>query len=46
MPPPLLIVGVEGAGGLSPMDASLRTHQVEATCAQSWFENITSDIFG
>ena len=39
------IVGVEGAGGLSPMDASAETRAVEAQFARSWFLNITSDMF-
>ncbi len=39
------IVGVEGAGGLSPMDASAETRAVEAQFARSWFRNITSDMF-
>jgi sulfide dehydrogenase [flavocytochrome c] flavoprotein subunit len=39
------IVGVEGAGGLSPMDASAETRAVEARFARSWFKNITSDMF-
>jgi sulfide dehydrogenase [flavocytochrome c] flavoprotein subunit len=39
------IVGVEGAGGLSPMDASAQTRAIEARFAHSWFKNITSDMF-
>jgi sulfide dehydrogenase [flavocytochrome c] flavoprotein subunit len=39
------IVGVEGAGGLSPMDASEETRAVEAQFARSWFRNITVDMF-
>ncbi|MET0068174.1 MAG: FCSD flavin-binding domain-containing protein [Candidatus Thiodiazotropha sp.] len=39
------IVGVEGAGGLSPMDASAETRAIEAQFARSWFRNITSDMF-
>jgi sulfide dehydrogenase [flavocytochrome c] flavoprotein subunit len=39
------IVGVEGAGGLSPMDASAETRAVEAQYARSWFKNITADMF-
>jgi sulfide dehydrogenase [flavocytochrome c] flavoprotein subunit len=40
------IVGVKGAGGLSPMDASDEQRAAEAVYARSWFRNITSDIFG
>ena len=39
------IVGVKGAGGLSPMDASAETRAVEAQFARSWFLNITADMF-
>ncbi len=39
------IEGVEGAGGLSPMDASEETRAIEAQFARSWFQNITSDMF-
>ena len=39
------IVGVKGAGGLSPMDAKPETRAVEAQFARSWFKNITSDMF-
>ncbi|MEN8178290.1 MAG: FCSD flavin-binding domain-containing protein [Pseudomonadota bacterium] len=39
------IVGVKGAGGLSPMDAKPATRAIEAQYARSWFKNITSDMF-
>jgi sulfide dehydrogenase [flavocytochrome c] flavoprotein subunit len=39
------IVGVEGAGGLSPMDASADSRAIEAQFARSWFRNITADMF-
>ena len=39
------IVGVKGAGGLSPMDASAKTRAIEAEFARSWFKNIASDMF-
>ncbi|MEW8429064.1 MAG: cytochrome C, partial [gamma proteobacterium symbiont of Ctena orbiculata] len=39
------IVGVKGAGGPSPMDASAETRAVEVQYARSWFKNITSDMF-
>lgn len=39
------IVGVKGAGGLSPIDASAETRAIEAQYARSWFKNITSDMF-
>lgn len=40
------IAGVKGAGGLTPMDASEEAHRREVEYAYSWFNNITSDIFG
>lgn len=40
------IAGVKGAGGLTPMDASPEAHRREVEYAYSWFQNITSDIFG
>jgi len=39
------IVGVKGAGGLSPMDASPWEREMEAMHAYSWFHNIKSDSF-
>ncbi len=40
------IVGVDGAGGLTPIDASAEVHKREVAYAYSWFNNITNDIFG
>ena len=37
---------VEGAGGLTPMDASDEMRKREVAYAYSWFRNITHDIFG
>ena len=39
------IVTVEGAGGLSPVDASDETRAQEAQYAESWYANITADTF-
>ncbi|MCG7983840.1 MAG: NAD(P)/FAD-dependent oxidoreductase [Candidatus Thiodiazotropha lotti] len=39
------IVGVKGAGGLSPMNASAATRAIEAKFARSWFKNIAADMF-
>ena len=39
------IVGVKGAGGLSPMKAKPEVRAIEAEYARSWFKNITSDMF-
>lgn len=40
------IAGVEGAGGLTPMDASPEARRREVQYAHSWFKNLTTDIFG
>ncbi len=40
------IIAVEGAGGLTPMDASAEMLAREAHYAHGWFANITQDIFG
>jgi sulfide dehydrogenase [flavocytochrome c] flavoprotein subunit len=40
------IVGVKGAGGVSPKEADLVFRQKEATNAQGWYDAITSDMFG
>ncbi len=39
------IVTIPGAGGLSPMDASVETRRREIVYAHSWFENITYEMF-
>jgi sulfide dehydrogenase [flavocytochrome c] flavoprotein subunit len=40
------LISVEGAGGLTPADASAETLKREVLYAHSWFTNITQDIFG
>ncbi|SFD14314.1 sulfide dehydrogenase [flavocytochrome c] flavoprotein chain [Thiohalospira halophila DSM 15071] len=40
------ISGVEGAGGVSPMDASSGFRKQEAHYAKGWYESITSDVWG
>jgi len=40
------IVDVQGAGGVSPADASLEARKREAVYGLSWYANITSDTFG
>ena len=40
------IVGVKGAGGLSPMKASKEDRAAEAIYGRSWFTNVTNDMFG
>ncbi|PJK31458.1 NAD(P)/FAD-dependent oxidoreductase [Minwuia thermotolerans] len=39
------IVGVEGSGGLSPMDADAGFRAAEAHYAQGWYEAVTADMF-
>ena len=40
------IVGVKGAGGVSPRSAPDSFRQKEAIYAESWYKSISSDIFG
>ena len=40
------IVGVEGAGGVSPAQASADFRRREAEYAVGWYESITADMFG
>jgi len=40
------IAEVKDAGGLSPMDASAEDRKREVAYAESWFRNITHDIWG
>jgi len=42
----MTIAGVKGAGGLTPMDATMEQHKREAEYFHSWYTNITGDIFG
>jgi sulfide dehydrogenase [flavocytochrome c] flavoprotein chain len=37
---------VQGAGGVSPIDAPRPTRALEATLADAWFKTITSEVFG
>jgi sulfide dehydrogenase [flavocytochrome c] flavoprotein chain len=40
------LVDVEGAGGISPLDAPEATRQEEALLAKAWFRTITAEVFG
>lgn len=40
------LTDVEGAGGVSPLDAPASFRALEATYAQAWFETITREVFG
>jgi sulfide dehydrogenase [flavocytochrome c] flavoprotein chain len=37
---------VEGAGGVSPLDAPSSTRALEAQFANAWFKTITEEVFG
>lgn len=39
------IVGVEGAGGVGPVDADISVRKMEANYATGWYHSITQDIF-
>ena len=41
-----MVLPVKGAGGLTPMDASMAQLKRESRYAHGWFNNITHDIFG
>lgn len=41
-----LLADVEGAGGVSPVDAPREFRAREADYAQSWFATITAEVFG
>lgn len=41
-----VLADVEGAGGVSPSDASADFRQREATYADNWFRTITAEVFG
>ncbi len=36
---------IDGAGGVSPADASRETRTLEANYAQRWFDNLTTQVF-
>ncbi|HEY0686355.1 MAG TPA: NAD(P)/FAD-dependent oxidoreductase [Steroidobacter sp.] len=41
-----LLTDVQGAGGVSPMDAPKSVRAQEATYAEAWFKTITRGVFG
>src|SRR3712207_2907912 len=41
-----LLTDVEGAGGVSPLDAPPSFRSLEATYAEAWFQTITAEVFG
>jgi sulfide dehydrogenase [flavocytochrome c] flavoprotein subunit len=40
------IVGIEGAGGVTPKDSESSQFSAEAVFAEGWYKNITYDMFG
>jgi hypothetical protein len=40
------LVDVEGAGGVSPLDAPAEVRAAEAGIAAGWFRTITGEVFG
>ncbi|MDQ8728724.1 NAD(P)/FAD-dependent oxidoreductase [Bradyrhizobium sp. LHD-71] len=41
-----VLADVEGAGGVSPIDAPPSFRALEATYADTWFQTITTEVFG
>ncbi|MBL8587586.1 MAG: FAD-dependent oxidoreductase [Methylobacteriaceae bacterium] len=41
-----VLADVEGAGGVSPLEAPPATRRREAELAQTWFDTVTHDVFG
>jgi sulfide dehydrogenase [flavocytochrome c] flavoprotein subunit len=41
-----VLVDVENAGGVSPVDAPKSTREAEAVFANGWFKTITGEVFG
>ena len=41
-----VLVDVEGAGGVSPIDAPAAARAAEASYADGWFKTITTEVFG
>ena len=40
------LVAIEGTGGTSPLDAPASVRQAEYAFAESWYDNITGEMFG
>lgn len=40
-----LLADIEGAGGVSPLDAPAETRAAEAAYAEDWFKTITDEVF-
>jgi NADPH-dependent 2,4-dienoyl-CoA reductase/sulfur reductase-like enzyme len=45
-PTPEIWSEVEGAGGISPLNATMETRRLEAAYARQWFSTLTTQVFG
>jgi sulfide dehydrogenase [flavocytochrome c] flavoprotein chain len=41
-----LLADIEGAGGVSPLDAPPEFRALEAVYAETWFQIVTAEVFG
>jgi sulfide dehydrogenase [flavocytochrome c] flavoprotein chain len=41
-----VLADIEGAGGVSPLDAPASVRATEARYAEAWFETVTAEVFG
>jgi NADPH-dependent 2,4-dienoyl-CoA reductase/sulfur reductase-like enzyme len=41
-----LLADIQGAGGVSPIDAPKQNRELEAQFAEGWFKTITGEVFG
>ena len=41
-----VLADIQGAGGVSPVDAPRSARALEAQFAEGWFKTITSEVFG
>jgi sulfide dehydrogenase [flavocytochrome c] flavoprotein subunit len=41
-----LLVDIEGAGGVSPLDAPASVRALEAAYAHDWYDTVTAEVFG
>src|SRR5216110_1755583 len=41
-----VLADIEGAGGVSPIDAARENRALEAQFAEGWFKTITGEVFG
>jgi sulfide dehydrogenase [flavocytochrome c] flavoprotein subunit len=41
-----MLADIDGAGGVSPLDATREVRKLEANYAEGWFNTITAEVFG